>query len=153
MHNVLFLIFRTLGDFIRKHRAATRNVFGKSSTFLAVMLSRKSRIWPMNSEASTGFACSAKAGRRFIAWNVPAKGVKTKRQFKINVRAKSENQICVARLRSLQKTANFQIGDQAQARAIGRGLEHSPKGASRCLCKGCDKFAPFRNGVPREMKI
>src|ERR1039458_7692330 len=50
---------------------------------------------------------------------------------------------CVARLRCLQKTANFHIGDQAQARANRRGLEHSPKGASRCLCKGCDKFAPF----------
>jgi hypothetical protein len=27
----------------------------------------------------------------------------------------------------LQKTANFQIGDPAQARANRRGLEHSPK--------------------------
>jgi hypothetical protein len=43
-----------------------------------------------------------------------------------------------------RKPRIFKIGDQAQARATGRGLEHSPKGASRCLCKGCDKFAPFR---------
>jgi hypothetical protein len=87
----------------------------------------------MNSEASTGFARSAKAGRRFIAWNVPAKGVKTKRQQKINVKNTTQKTICVALATGYLKTANFlhkAIPSTRQSARLGVLLVKALSGAS-----------------------
>jgi hypothetical protein len=95
--------------------------------------SPKFRIWPINSVTMSICPFFAETKRTFNSWKTPAKVVITNRQFKLNVRNKSQNQLRSFGYGAHSKTANFHYKAIPSTRQPARLGVLLVKGASRCL--------------------